>query len=267
MAILTQSKAPAGHWYRVDGSPMHRLVTSDGSGERPTTLSDARRLGLFPSVTGILSVLAKPGLERWKLQQVALAALRHPKQMAESEDYWCGRVQSAAFEQVELAANLGTQIHWALELAMDGRAYPEAMRPYVEPVLAWKQKTGIQIMDREVRLVNRENGFAGTADVIFRYGRNGIGILDYKTRKTKPGEAVQAYDNQAMQLAAYGATYWGEFNIRRLLAANVFISTTEPGRVAVIKHPDPVKDWKAFRLVAALWRYQTGYDPRKANQA
>ena len=109
-----------------------------------------------------------------------------------------------------------------------------------------------------------QHGFAGTADVLFRYGQNGIGILDYKTRKTKPGEDVQAYDNQAMQLAAYGATYWGEENIGRVLAANVFISTTEPGRVVVAKHPDPTRDWQAFRMVAALWRYMHGYDPRKA---
>jgi len=118
-------------------------------------------------------------------------------------------------------------------------------------------------IDREIKLVNKQHGFAGTADVLFRYGRNGIGILDYKTRKTKPGEEVTAYDNQAMQLAAYGATYWGEENLGRLLAANVFISTTEPGRVVVVKHPDVVRDWQAFRMVAALWRYIKGYDPRQ----
>ena len=91
--------------------------------------------------------------------------------------------------------------------------------------------------------------------------QQGIGILDYKTRKTKPGEKVEAYDNQAMQLAAYGATYWGEENLPRLLAANVFISTTEPGRIEVVKHPDVLRDWQAFKLVASLWRYQKGYDP------
>ena len=109
----------------------------------------------------------------------------------------------------------------------------------------------------------RQHGFAGTADVFFRYGQQGIGILDYKTRKTKPGEKVGAYDNQAMQLAAYGATYWGEENLPRLLAANVFISTTEPGRIEVVKHPDVLRDWQAFKLVASLWRYQKGYDPRQ----
>lgn len=263
MAILSKNKVPASHWYREDGSPVHRLPTSDGRGERPTTIRDAKRLGLYPSVTSILSILAKPGLEKWKLDQVALATLRTPKQAEESEDYWCNRVRNAAFEQVEEAADLGTMIHGALELAMNGEPYAADLRPYVEPVLAWKQKTGIEIVEREVKLVNRAHGFAGTADVLFRFGRAGIGILDYKTRKTKPGEEVSAYDNQAMQLAAYGATYWGEENIGRLLAANVFISTTEPGRIVVVKHPDPARDWQAFCMVAALWRYIKGYDPRQ----
>lgn len=263
MAVLSKSKVPSSHWYRSDGTPVHKLPTADGRGERPTTIKDAKRLGLYPSVTSILSILAKPGLEKWKLDQVALATLRTPKTPDESEEYWCNRVRNAAFEQVEEAADLGTMIHGALELAMAGEPYADDLRPYVEPVLKWRQEVGIEIIDREVKLVNKQHGFAGTADVLFRYGRNGIGILDYKTRKTKPGEEVLAYDNQAMQLAAYGATYWGEENVGRLLAANIFISTTEPGRIAVVKHPDPARDWQAFKLVAALWRYIKGYDPRQ----
>ena len=263
MAVLSKTKVPSGHWYQPDGTPVHKLPTCDGQGERPTTLRDARRLGLYPSVTSVLGVLAKPGLEKWKLNQVALATLRAPKQAGESEDYWCNRVRNAAFDQVEQAANLGTMIHGALELAMAGEAYAEDLHSFIEPVLAWKQKTGIEVVGREVRLVNKLHGFAGTADVLFRYGRNGIGILDYKTRKTKPGEEVVAYDNQAMQLAAYAATYWGEANVSRVVAANVFISTTEHGRVVVVKHPNILRDWKAFRIVAALWRYQNQYDPRQ----
>ena len=264
MAVLSKTKIPGGHWYRKDGSPAHRTLTADGSGERATTIRDARRMGLYPSVTSILGILAKPGLEKWKLNQVALATLRTPKVDAESEDYWCNRVRNAAFEQVEQAADLGTMIHGALELAMAGEAYDPDLRVYVEPIMEWKRETGILVLERELRLVNEAHGFAGTADVLFRYGQNGIGILDYKTRKTKPGETVRAYDNQALQLAAYAATYWGEENIGRVLAANVFISTTEAGRMDVVKHESLARDWEAFKLAAALWRYHKGYDPRQA---
>ena len=262
MAVLSKTKIPGGHWYKKDGTPAHRTLTADGSGERATTIRDAKRMGLYPSVTSILGILAKPGLEKWKLNQVALASLRTPKVDAESEEYWCNRVRNAAFEQVEQAADLGTMIHGALELAMAGEEYDAELRVYVEPVMEWKRETGVLVVEREIRLVNEQHGFAGTADVMFRYGENGIGILDYKTRKTKPGETVQAYDNQALQLAAYAATYWGAENIGRVLAANVFISTTEPGRMDVVKHEALGRDWEAFKLITALWRYVKGYDPR-----
>ena len=120
MAVLSKSKVPSSHWYKLDGTPVHKLPTADGRGERPTTIRDAQRLGLYPSVTSVLGLLAKPGLEKWKLDQVALATLRTPKTAEESEDYWCSRVRNAAFEQVEEAADLGTMIHGALERAPDG---------------------------------------------------------------------------------------------------------------------------------------------------
>ena len=77
------------------------------------------------------------------------------------------------------------------------------------------------------------------------------------------GKPVVAYEDQAMQLAAYAATYWGEENLARILAANVVISTTEPGRMEVVKHSDLLRHWQAFQLVAALWRYAKEYDPRQ----
>jgi hypothetical protein len=262
MAILISDKGGGSNWYTPDGRPAHRILRSDKKGDRPTTLKDAKTHGFLPSVTGILGTLAKPGLENWKMEQVALATQRTLKQPDESNEYWCSRVIAAAFEQVEQAADLGTRIHGALEAAMAGGPYDPALQVYVQPVLDWKAATDIRIVDREVRVVNKAEGFAGTADVLFRYRENGIGILDYKTRKTQAGKPVQAYDNQAMQLAAYAATYWGPENIDRVLAANVFISTTEPGRMAVVEHKFLPKDWEAFRLVAALWRYQKDYDPR-----
>jgi hypothetical protein len=262
MAILTQNKIKAGHWYTADGKPMHRMPTARGDGDRSTTIKDARRLGLYPSVTSILGIFAKPALDDWKMNQVALATLKCQKQETEDPTYWCKRVKDVAFEQVEQAADLGSSVHEALELGMNGEPFNPEFEVHVRPVLTWKEQTGIVICEREITLVNKEHGFAGTADVFFRYGQNGIGILDYKTRKTKPGEEVQAYDGQAMQLAAYAATYWGEEALDRVLAANVYISTTEPGRMAVVKHADLRKHWEAYKLSAALWRYLKDFDPR-----
>ena len=64
----------SGHWYEMDGTPRYRIVGKNGK-ERNTTLADARKLDLLPSVTTIMKEAAKPGLERWKGDQLLLSAL------------------------------------------------------------------------------------------------------------------------------------------------------------------------------------------------
>ena len=66
------------HWYRRDGEPLHSVPSVKGD-PRPTTLRDARKLGLLPSVTNVLGVIAKPELTAWLpkawLPPSAMAAL------------------------------------------------------------------------------------------------------------------------------------------------------------------------------------------------
>jgi hypothetical protein len=268
MAILTKGRPnQASHWYTPDGRPAHHQPTKSGGGERPTRLYDAVKLGLIPSVTSILGVMDKPGLTKWKIEQAILAADRTPRQPEEPAEYWARRVQDAAFQQVEDAAELGSRIHAALECAMAGEPYDEAMQVHIASLIAWKESTGITFTEREKVLVNLAEGYAGCADALFTYGRKGIGILDYKTRKTRPGEIVTPYDGQGMQLAAYAAAFYGADALPRVLAANVYISTTEPGRFEVFKHPNLPELYEAFTHACALWRHLKQYDPRAAGKA
>lgn len=266
MAILIRSNLPMSHWYRADGAPVHEMPTQAG-GTRPTTIRDAVKLKLLPSVTNILGVIAKPQLEVWKLNQVALAALNNPRQPAESPEYWMKRVVEASKAPTQEAADLGSRIHDALEKATADQPYDDALKVYVEPVVAWYRKTGIAIVEREIVLANPEEGFAGRCDALFRYGKAGIGVIDFKTRKTKPGEAVTPYDGQGAQLAAYAASYFGRVTLPSCLLANVYISTTEPGRMDVCKHADPVAEYEFFLHCAAVWRKLKGYDPRQTAPA
>ena len=263
MAILTRNAVKSSHWYTRQGDPMHRIMKADGSGDRATTISDAKRLGLLPSVTSIIGILAKPALDSWKMNQVALATLRTPKSAEEAAEYWCRRVRDAAFEQVEDAADTGTKVHAALEAAVAGEPYDvEAWGVYVQPVLDLIAREGLTVTAREKRVVNAGHGFAGTTDLLFTDRDGRPGILDYKTKKTKPGEKVSAYDEHRLQLAAYAATEYGDAYIGRVRAYNVFVSSTEPGRMEAVQHGDLSRDWAAFRLLASLWRYVKNYDPR-----
>ena len=267
MAIMTKDRSgQASHWYTPDGKPAHRQPTKAGDGERPTRLTDAVTLKLIPSVTSILGVMDKPGLTKWKIEQAIIAADQHPRQPQEPVEYWTKRVQDAAFQQVEEAAALGTKIHAALDSAMAGEPFPEDMRVYLDPLLKWMQSLAIVITDREKVLVNLAEGYAGCTDALFAFGKKGIGVLDYKTRKTVAGRAATPYDGQGMQLAAYAAAHYGVAALPRVLAANIYISTTEPGRFEVFKHPNLPELYEAFTHACALWRHLKQYDPRQAGR-
>jgi hypothetical protein len=265
MAILTDTKqkSQGSHWYSLEGEACHQIAKAKGDGMRNVTVTDARKLGLFPSVTNILGVIAKPGLDKWKLQQVAKAAFNRPPDGKESAEYFTDRIIESAFDQVVDAADFGSRIHDALEKIFDGEPVEEELQPYVQPTLDWKREKGLTFTHREITLVNAGEGYAGRCDVIAQGKKGQLVILDYKTRKTKEGEKVATYDGQGMQLAAYAVAHWGEAMLDKVTAANVFISTTEPGRMEVCKHDDLVSEWHAFKAACLLWRKMKGFDPRR----
>ena len=65
---------------------MHQVEMKTKPGQmRPTTVRDAKQLGLFPSVTSIIKILSRPQLESWKQEQAVLAALTLPRKDGEPE--------------------------------------------------------------------------------------------------------------------------------------------------------------------------------------
>ena len=131
MAILTDTKqkSQGSHWYTLEGEACHQVPKAKGGELRNATVADARKMGLFPSVTNILSVIAKPGLDKWKLQQVAKAAYQAPPDGKESVEYFTDRIIEAAFDQVVDAADFGSRIHDALEKVFEGEPVEEEILP------------------------------------------------------------------------------------------------------------------------------------------
>ena len=175
----------SGHWYDINGNAVFQVPNKSKGGMRNTTLKDAKSLHLFPSVTTIFKCMASPELDRWKQQQVLLASLTLPRTEDESDEEYCSRIIKDAFKQVEDAADLGTQIHKALENHFQGEAYDPVMEEYVSPVKKWVEHNRVKFLKHELRLVNPEVGYAGTTDALIE--KDGVlHVLDYKSRKTKP---------------------------------------------------------------------------------
>jgi len=250
------------HWYDRDGKAVFEVPKAKGGGMRATTIADARKLGLYPSVTTVLSVLAKPQLVDWQLGQVAGKAYSNPPQDGESQEDYARRIISASQEQVGEAADLGTQIHAALEAHFKGEPVADGYQQFVAPVAALATKEGITFREHELRLVNTNDGYAGTTDAVFTDSIGFNGILDFKSRKTKPGQPCTPWETEPMQIAAYCVAKFGSIKYNTT-GANVYISTTEPGRVEIVTYSATQleESWSAFQAALKLWQYLKGYRP------
>lgn len=286
----------SSHWYFPNGKSCHTQPVKSRPGDtRPTTLADARKLKLLPSVTGILGVLDKPQLTDWKLEQLSkewrnrlaliATADRAPDDVKHAVTDMLTRdfdelheeIVEHSMQQVEEAADAGELIHKGAELALQGLEYdhdepvflPELkttfpLSCFIKPVEAFVKEHGITPRGHEVRLVNLEHGYAGTGDLPMVCPR-GCGFGDFKTRKTKPGRPVQAYDTQVMQIAAYHYAHdWAELNPIMASGFNLYISTTEPGRVDAVWYEKAriEQAFDTFTALCAVWRFLKGYDPR-----
>jgi hypothetical protein len=247
----------AGHWYTREGEPMYTVVGKNGK-ERNTTLRDARAHNLVPSVTTILNVAAKPGLEKWKMQQVLFAALTLPKREEESEEDYLDRIIHDSKEQGRAAADVGTQIHAAIQHFYDNKeGYPFA--EYVGGVDSKITQTfGDHPWSCEEAFAH-ESGFGGKCDMHTRSETDpevGI-VLDIKTKEFTDPEKVEGYDEHLMQLAAYRVG----LKMPKARCANVFVSRNVPGLVVIKEWEQPEIDlgWEMFRRLLEFWQLKNNY--------
>lgn len=259
------------HWYTKDGKPCYSMTAKNGT-ERSTTLRDARKLDLLPSVTTIFNIMAKHGLEKWKITKAVEAALLTPQDPDEPEERWHERIIERSKQETSNAADLGTKVHDAIEAELNCKPndLSAELEPYVKPALGIiYDQLNLRDIATEQVCVNILQGYAGRVDVSAKVGQNDFGIpinspfiLDFKTRKTTEGSKITPYDFQPTQIAAYAAATYGRLD--GVYGANVYISTTEIGRTHLeIYTPDQLKgEYQAFLHMTALWRFLKKYDPR-----
>lgn len=234
--------AESTHWYTRDGLPMYTVTGANGK-QRNTTLRDARKMDLVPSVTTILNVASKPGLELWKQRQVLLAALTLAKIENETEEEYLDRILADSKEQGKQAANLGTEIHEAIQ-----SFYEEKPHGYHEHVMACDieiyRSFGEQKWIAE-RSFTHELGFGGKVDLHC----DGV-VVDIKSKEFDDPDTVEAYDEHLMQLAAYRVG----LGMQRARCANVFVSRNVPGLVKMIEWPEEDLS-RGFRMFCHLLHF------------
>ena len=258
------------HWYRRDGEPLHSVPSAKGTLQsatmRPTTLRDARKLGLLPSVTNVLGVINKPELVEWKMTQAVLAALTLPRLDGEGEDAFAKRVVEDAQSRVKTAVDFGSAFHAGAEhvaktLEVD-RA--ELLSAWLNRYRDWFQENCVRLLWTEQRVVSNLFGYAGTADLLIDHAVHGLTLVDLKTMKVNPKYKAKPYSTWCYQLAAYRAALGV-----RATCLNLIVNSVAPE--APIEHvwseSEMESGLRAFMAARELWMTENDYNPVTAPPA
>ncbi len=257
----TPLASQAGHWYALDGSPVYELPCTSKDGTRPTTIKDARKLELVPSVTLVLQAIAKPGLEAWKARQLLEASLTLPRNNGENLDDYAKRVVEDAKAQGIAAAERGTQLHSAIEKYIAGQTDPY----WADHLIALDTVLGQHGID--LHAGKPEHSFAASINGL-QYGgkidfhtRNEPLICDFKSKDRIEDGKRLAWDEHVIQLGAYG---FGLFQVvtsgnrswkwQPFRALNVFVGVSDC-EVRVVEHEpaDLARGFELFQCVLEYW--------------
>jgi CRISPR/Cas system-associated exonuclease Cas4 (RecB family) len=145
----------------------------------------------FPSVTTVLGVLRKIGLENWFKYHTA---------------QFCD-------EKSNKGKLIGTQIHEAIEnyilkneVKVD-TAYPEEVTYALKSFMLFrKERPEITMEWSEIMLTSDQHKFNGTLDCVAKIGEISM-ILDWKSGEAKSKDVPDIYDEFKYQVAAYITAY------------------------------------------------------------
>jgi hypothetical protein len=254
MAHIAESQ----HWYKRDGTPAYTVKSRDGT-DRPATLRDARKLGLVPSVTEIIKSCHKPGLERWKLDQMLHSALTLPRGSEEPEEAWISRVWTDSQETARKAAERGTAIHAAIQGSYEGKhpgfEYLQHTLAADNELTSWLQKpSGLEVAAESS--FAHPLGFGGKVDL---EGSPPPFIVDFKTKEFGHDAELRTWDEHAMQLSAYRVGR----NMPTAKCAIVYVSVSYPGLARLIEIPekDLQRGWAMFQGLLSYWKAKSSFDP------
>lgn len=258
------------HWYRRDGTPCHWQDKADGSGQRATTLRDARKLGLVPSFSTVDSIRSKYQLNRWIVTQALIAARGIDPEPYEDAEEYAQRVQAHLDETAgqRLGSDEGTAIHDSIESVCKGGDPTPGYESHTEAALNEVASLFPDVEDwvSEKTFAN-PMGFGGMCDL--HSPSTGI-LVDFKTKdfeldadgqpvRPDTGKKYRLDYDQYIQIATYQRGLMLPANV----GANVFVSRCQPGAVTsrVWSLDELAKGWDMFQHEFGLWVLDKQYDP------
>ena len=260
------------HWYDRHGNPMYEVPNKSKPGEmRPTTLRDARKLDLVPSVTSVQKIKARPFLQNWKISKYLEEALTFPldgRQPAEVIPEIIERVQAELARPMELGSLIHAEIEKHILLRYRRVGYdpsPDVDPKIIEALDEWINIHRVTCCDVEKSFAS-PHGYGGKVDLVCRWGAaQKLAVVDWKTTDTQPDKPFRFYDDWCSQLAAYSAGLFKERNIDgEIDHINVAFSRNEPGRMKtkVWKREEVIHGLSVFFAELNLWSVDNKYYPK-----
>jgi hypothetical protein len=249
----------SGHWYDAEGRSAHVILGKNGK-ERNTTVADARKMGLLPSVTSVQGILHKEQLVSWRIEQAIMSALTLPKEENETLEDYARRVVKDSKESTTKAAEHVTRMHEQAENILMGRAVckDEDLQPYIATFRKWSEENVEKTHWCERSLVGA--GYAGRCDAYVRLKGIGDAIIDLKNRKVnKKYNTPPFYPHDGQQLWAYRNASENP----KCACVSVVLASNDP---EYIEHHQWDEDELyqagiAFCAMQKVWAWVKGYTP------
>lgn len=286
----------AGHWYTNSGEPMHEVPNASArkagnpTAMRDTTLRDARKLNLNPSVTTVTKILDKgETLLEWQVKQALYSAAVHPDgwpefdldesgMLSEKDPIfvkWAKDCRMDAVRQVTVKADRGSILHDAMMRAH--HSYDTIQPQYYAHVDGMMEMLERNFGKRHwiaEKCFAHRLGFGGSVDLhSYAVGKPGDPgylppiILDYKFKDFDESRDAEyfVYDEHRMQLGGYRVG----LQLQGAKLYNAFGSITHPGLVLLHSHSDEdaIKGEKMFLLALQLWQVKNDYAPAWRKEA
>ncbi len=270
--ITTQNS----HYYDKDGNPKY-----------DADLRVAKKENLLPSITTVLRIIYKEGLENWKMEKMIQSAITTPRLKDESDDTFIRRVVEGGQQEGSEAADFGSAIHDMIEKYIVDLDITKLRQDHSDKEIDAFFKVK-EFIDKNIKITpnnyvekslpSKHFGFAGRIDFFGTFfGQQDI-LIDWKTQNVKMKEFKKRtntdyeiekngtflrpvpnfYDTFSWQLAAQTQLIFENMEESHIDVYSIIINSNPDylGQIFVKEYTNEeiAEGWIAFKHCLNLWR-------------